>query len=191
MENCMKHRWFNRYLNPLLFLLLGVVGVVFGIYVMYGGLFQNGFSEVSPIGVLYYVIVPFAFSLLMLYISVSIYAFETRKYAISASGLRLSDHKHDYTWNEIQAIYIVAFAASSTMEWYDLVICCFLKKPDSNFRYKILRSSAYPIRHRKSFVTFDYTEELHNKLLTFYQKEIPDLRLSQSVDLKYAKQRNR
>jgi len=113
----------------------------------------------------------------LIYLSIICYTFENRKFTITEEGIFLNDkNRKCYKWDEISEIALMCFAASSSLQNYQTVICCILYPPPENFLRKILRSYIYGVKNQKKFIIIDYSTSIFDDFLSFSHRNILDYR---------------
>lgn len=121
----------------------------------------------------------FTVGILMMWLSIHTYRFESRKYFASEQGISLP-RMHNRTcvvpWSKVSEISAQAFAATASLEKYQPVFCVLLKPGPKDFARKILKGYLYAVRNQDWLVVIDFTEESKKIFEMYYTNEIQDRR---------------
>lgn len=168
---------FSRFASMLLEPAIGICLIMAGVIIL-GDVVESDDLSIAQLGM--YIFLSFLALLMaafMFIFSFKSFTMENRQVQINHSGISVKDYKEVwYSWEDIYGISIVAFAANASRQFYQPVICVFLKPQKKKFLWKILNSYAYGIVNAKDFVILDYNPSILEKFSECCPHSINDLR---------------
>lgn len=139
--------------------------------------YVNNISDVQTImGILMYP------ALVMLFLVLPMFLFESRKYQITETGIIVGGwlrKKRLYSWNQIHGIGIYAFHSNAAISGYSSVICIFLRPKPDYFNEIMLKAYFYVVFRMKSIVVIDFSHSVLDEVTSKYHGIIKDYRETQ------------
>lgn len=164
----------------LLYPAIGLVVLIVGVYILSDICISQKQMNLSIMVELFISFVAFCISFLLFYLSIKCYIMESRKYAITPTGVVINNFGQAcYSWDAICEIAIIAYAASASLQNYQTVICCFLKPPNQYVLSRLLKSYVYGAINTDKFVIIDYHPNTLDKIRDNYPRVIVDYREKQ------------
>ena len=183
MKNCRykRRKAFVTYGAMILFFSAGIGLFALWLIVMVQDFSAYGFSPSLLLHEITFSVVPLGLAGFLLYLAVATHTLESRRFSVSEEGLTLSDKgKCFYKWSEIYDINIVAFGASSSLQSFESVVCCYLRPWTMQDQKKLLTGYFFAARNPNRFVIIDYDPAIVAEFARFYHRPILDWRKRQT-----------
>lgn len=124
--------------------------------------------------------VSIVFALLLFVLSRKCYLMETRKISVNSNGFSIGKRKTMcYSWDEIENISIIIYAANASNEIYQTQICIFMEPLNDNALKRLRNSYLYGVFHQNNYILIDYKGIAADHLLKCSGIHIDDQRSRQ------------
>lgn len=168
---------FSRLASMLLEPTIGICLIMAGLIMFVDVVGSDDLSAAQQGMYIFFAFLALLMAVFMFIFSFKSFTMENRQVQINHSGISVKDCKEVwYSWEQIYGISIVAFAANASRQFYQPVICIFLKPQKKKFLWKILNSYIYGVVNTKDFVILDYNPSIFEKLSECCPHSFHDLR---------------
>lgn len=178
-----------RYITGKFGSITALLSIAVGIAIISGNIYV---FENSPLNGVWIIIAlsQLGFALFLLHFGIKCCAMENRKFHLTTTGIVVKNRKETcYAWAQIDEIAVIAYAAASSMQRYQTVICIFLKPKEPDSLKKMLTSYFYGVKNMDKLIILDYCPDLLAEFLNAYPHNIPDYRKEQFENHRFLKQR--
>lgn len=136
---------------------------------------NNDYTVVQTVVLLVTVIIAILLSLFLFIMSIKCYRMEVRYISVDSHGFVIRE-KNDkrYTWEMVEGIRVIAYAATASKDIYQSQICIFLEPVTDNALRKLRDSYLYGVFNRDKYILLDNEPCLFNKLDTCSDIPITD-----------------